>query len=745
MSSNGHSDVARAMKAVRKAYDDLQALRTRHNSTIPLTLLVASTALDKLSCNLNLVAGSAEALAVFRSFSPEETSISPGTSLSDTLVHDMEAMARHFRLMTPASSVETSGDLDERECQDIAEMVDRYDRTVFSVLVQRTACVPDNRLCDIPTDGVLAIDCRSPSEPLEAQSHDVMDVINQIRRRLSEQEASKGAKIKTSENMFDSLVLVSATDACTEVFERLKPIASANYDSHVAPTGCLDGTRVEIHKKLSDWANEDTSGLSTMWLNGMAGTGKTAIASTFARIMEDQRILGASFFIDRQQAERRDLRRIVQTLAYDLAKHKHEQLLALWTTLRDDPTFDRLSYQEQVRLLIKKPLDAGRHTETLVIVIDGLDECGASDGASLLTTLISSLAHHPIKLFVTSRNEADITNTLRDVPHSLIKLQEIGIAGDVRLYWEHNLDELCASKNLSDWRSTVSLAALVELTGHLFIYATTLLKIIRNTKMSPIKKLWAFLEVSRPESGSAIAFAGQDNHGPLEKLYIHILGEAIKEEDGTMSDEYALRLHDILEVLIFAREPLTPRAISDLLSIDTEELEAYLMPLHSVLVMPDAADPDGTVRPLHQSFPDFVRRKAGLVHTQLVINSTVAEKHMAEWCFGQLNKHLRCDICDIKDASLFNSEVPDLPNRLKQRVSAALRYSCRYWLIHWLEYIRAAGSQAQVPLGLDAFCKQHLLHWVEVLSLTGDMNVVQRIMPELISAANVRFSPSHDT
>jgi hypothetical protein len=140
------------MKAVRKAYDDLQALLTSHGLTIPLPLhvaasddlvplVVAGTALDKLSCNLNLVAGSAEALAMFRSFSLKETSISPETSLSDALLHDMEAIARHFRLMTPTSPVKTSGDLDERECRDIAGMVDRYDRTVFSVLVQRTMCV----------------------------------------------------------------------------------------------------------------------------------------------------------------------------------------------------------------------------------------------------------------------------------------------------------------------------------------------------------------------------------------------------------------------------------------------------------------------------------------------------------------------------------------------------------------------------------------------------------------------------
>jgi hypothetical protein len=472
----------------------------------------------------------------------------------------------------------------------------------------------------------------------------------------------------------------------------------------------------------------------------MAGTGKTAIASTFAKNIQQEGILGATFFIDRQQEERRDLRRIVQTLAYDLAKHSHEQLSAVWTVLRDDPAFERLTYQEQVRLLIKNPLDVVR-PETLVILIDGLDECGASSGASLLATLVQSLAHHPIKLFVTSRNEADIVRTLHDIPHAPIKLQEIGVSGDVQLYWESNLDELCRHIRLADWRSVVSIERLVELTGHLFIYATTILKMIRNTRANPIKKLRDLLQISRAGSGHANAFVGPINHGPLEKLYIHILAEAICDNDGNISPEYALRLHDILEVVIFAREPLTPHALSDLLDIDKDELGAYLSSLSSVLVAPDASDLDGVIRPLHQSFPDFVRQQSGLVHPKLAINLTLAEKHVVERCMLQLNKHLHFDICDIKDASLFNHEVEDLTTRLN-RISAALRYSCRYWPTHCLEHLRATSSQVQVPLGLAAFCEQHLLHWIEVLSLTEDMNAVQRVMGELISLINVRFSHS---
>jgi hypothetical protein len=549
-----------------------------------------------------------------------------------------------------------------------------------------------------------------------------------------EQQKAELAKLRASE--------LFSTPVCgEEVYDRLKPIVSAYHDASMAPSGCLEGTRVAIQTEMSGWANDGAPELTTLWVNGMAGTGKTAIASTFARNMEDQGILGATFFIDRQKAERRDLSRIVQTLAYDLAKHSHEQLHAVWTVLRDDPAFDRLPYQEQMRLLIKNPLDIGR-PGTLVILIDGLDECGVSDGASLLSSLVKSLASHPVKLFVTSRNEADIVRTFQSIPHVAIELQEVGVSGDIRLYWESNLDELCRHKGLPDWRIAVSIRRLVKLTGNLFIYARTILEIIFDTRSNPIAKLRELVEISGSGSGPSTTFDGSVDYSPLEKLYSQIIAQAVKDNRGNTSAQYALRLHDILEVVIFARKPLTLHALSDLLDMNRDELRAYLAPLCSVLVVPDASNLDAVIRPLHQSFPDFVRQQGGRVHPRLTIHTMFAEKHITERCMFQLNKHLYFDICNIKDASLFNHEVSDLLTRLSKHVSVALRYSCRYWPSHLLEHIRAAGWQAQIPLSLDVFCAQHLLHWIEVLSLTGDMNAMHLLMAGLISTMNVRFSYS---
>jgi chloramphenicol 3-O-phosphotransferase len=499
--------------------------------------------------------------------------------------------------------------------------------------------------------------------------------------------------------------------------------------------GCLEGTRLVVKRDLSAWANDDAPGLSTLWLNGMAGTGKSAIAKTFAENMENEHFLGASFFVDRQVADRRDPHRIVQTLAYDLAERDHVRLHALWSSLREKPAIKDMPLHDQVKALIQKPMEAGS-SKPLLILIDGLDECKQSDRAKILSELADCLTRFPIKLLVTSRNEDDIIRLFGRIPHTPMELQKLDVLGDVQLYWTHGLDELCPS-HVTDWRTKVSLERLVKLTGHLFIYATTIMKILRNTKGSRIKKLTEVLEGSRGAYGSGRAPNNPSKRSPLDNLYFDIVKDAVTDEDGDVSSEYAVQLHGILEIVIFAREPLTPLALSQILDMEENQLRSYLSPLLSVLVIPDSTHTNGVIRPLHQSFPDFLIWQGKDVHQDLIIDPAVADMHVTEHCIAVLIKELHFDICGIRDPSLLNDEVPDLKARIRACVSAALRYACQFWLIHWLEHILIAGSQSQVPSGLDKFCNSHLLHWTECLSLIEILNDVRRAMYKLLAAMKV--------
>jgi hypothetical protein len=517
-------------------------------------------------------------------------------------------------------------------------------------------------------------------------------------------------------------------------------LTSASYNSNVARPGCLENTRVALQQQLSDWANDGARELNILWLSGMAGTGKSAISITFALNMDYEGLLGATFFVDRQVAERMDPHRIVQSLAYDLAERDHNRLCALWFALRAKPSIKDMPLREQVQELIMRPLRL-TCTETLVIVVDGLDECTPSNGALLLKTLVECFTGLPIKLLVSSRSDPDITQEFNTISHIPLLLQEQPVeevAKDVRLYWEHNLDKLCPPRGDRNWRRLVSLDRLVKITGHLFIYATTILKMIQNVQHNRIEELTELLQKSNPET----SLTETEEGSLLDALYLHILSQAVSNRDGKVNPKSVLRLQVILEVVIFARHPLTRCALSQLLDIEMDELDGYLATLVAVLVVPDATNADGVIRPLHQSFPDFVLLHGWSIHRDLTINAATANAHLTEHCLGRLHKDLHADMCDIRDPSLFNNEVEDLEARLIVHASLALCYSCFFWPVHYLEYIGASSPQCEVPVGLTEFSNNHLLHWVELLSLIGGLKDILGIMPTLLAAYEVTIATS---
>src|SRR5258708_18421310 len=82
--------------------------------------------------------------------------------------------------------------------------------------------------------------------------------------------------------------------------------------------GCMKGTRKDILSQLEGWWNDEQD-KQVFWLNGLAGTGKSAIAQTFAEMSFAEGKLGASFFCSRGSDDKSNLRSILPTLAFQLA------------------------------------------------------------------------------------------------------------------------------------------------------------------------------------------------------------------------------------------------------------------------------------------------------------------------------------------------------------------------------------------------------------------------------------------
>ncbi|KAF8196299.1 hypothetical protein K438DRAFT_757477, partial [Mycena galopus ATCC 62051] len=94
---------------------------------------------------------------------------------------------------------------------------------------------------------------------------------------------------------------------------------SASYDAEDTPDVCMEGTRVDIVQEIIARLTGADTAQRIIMLTGSAGSGKSTIAKTVASALAEDHILTASFFFSRAHAERKEIKLLPTTLAYQLA------------------------------------------------------------------------------------------------------------------------------------------------------------------------------------------------------------------------------------------------------------------------------------------------------------------------------------------------------------------------------------------------------------------------------------------
>ena len=161
------------------------------------------------------------------------------------------------------------------------------------------------------------------------------------------------------------------------VLDKLKFIPSAVFEAQ-STEGCMENTRVSVLTKLFLWA-QDNRATPILWLTGMAGTGKTSIASSFCYRLDQEADLGGSFFCFRT-GEQTEVRVLIQTLVRLLARTFAAFEAAIIAELTYEPDITDMTVMIQVDRLLRKTLAKlpTRYQLPLVLVIDALDECSSS-------------------------------------------------------------------------------------------------------------------------------------------------------------------------------------------------------------------------------------------------------------------------------------------------------------------------------------------------------------------------------
>lgn len=241
----------------------------------------------------------------------------------------------------------------------------------------------------------------------------------------------------------------------------MNPSSMANY-RHVE---CLAGTRVEILHEVHEWLLAPNDGQNILWLNGMAGSGKSTIAKTIARNFRAIRRCGAFLFFERGKS---GPEAVVRTLAHQLAEFDVGIRARVCEQLENNPS-ESLGLVDDFDGFLAGPLSSAEIDGPIVVILDALDECGDSKSRSALLSLLSRQFRNlppNFRFLITSRPELDIErafNQQANVRSWNLDTTTSASTEDVKLFFEHELVEVRHMHSMKpDWPSTASVGQLVD-------------------------------------------------------------------------------------------------------------------------------------------------------------------------------------------------------------------------------------------------------------------------------------------
>jgi hypothetical protein len=562
--------------------------------------------------------------------------------------------------------------------------------------------------------------------------HEVSRDTNQITKGIAENTADivhKAKEIVVS--VFGGMETVQILTlpqevADLEVLDKLNPVLDAGYqaDHHER---CLSGTRESTFRDIMNWA-KNPQDQPVFWLNGLAGTGKSTIAQTFSETANDDDILGASFFCSRDYLDRKELKNIFPTLAYQLACRYHRFRDHLIKAIKRDPSVAHNSLISQLRSLIVDPLAATGIS--CVIIIDALDECIDDQPASAILSVLGRLVSKLplVKFFITGRPEPRIRSGFRlpllEPFTQIFLLHEVASAsveGDIRLYLTEKLGVMAKRRSGLDlpepWPSDEDITVLVRKSSGLFIFASTVVRFIESEHHEPRERLR--LIVSKTNDTSHEGVSGVDS------LYSRVLCDAFS---GVGEDTVFVNLKRILSAVVVALNPLSRDGLVQLLNIDSALISTTLRHLHSVILVP--ADGSEKIRVFHKSFPDFLQDPYRCPDSRFRVDSPARHGDMVLSCLDLVGK-LSMNPCSLPPF-MMNQDIPDPLQLLEDRLGSGLRYACKYWSTHLLCSATSEVYGSWLVASTSRFFDHGVFPWMEVMSLEGCLEDVIHSMNRLL-------------
>ncbi|KAK7030170.1 WD40 repeat-like protein [Favolaschia claudopus] len=522
---------------------------------------------------------------------------------------------------------------------------------------------------------------------------------------------------------FDRGITVQATVMTAQILDKVQTLEAQRILEqlrHTRPGSvlhceCLAGTRVKIIADITEQLMTQSK-TSIIWLSGVAGSGKSTIATSVSEYFRVLGRLGAWIRFARNDVGRSDPIVVLHTIVLGLANAHPYMEQAICKALSRDSHLVEAPIEKQFQELLLQPLDTVKEDiiGPFIVIIDALDECAQDSRRTMINLIANFFPKLPmtIRCLITSRPDADITRGFRNV-NSVDGKSLVTESEDISLYIENRLFKIQQEHNLeSSWPKADKTKCLVSLSGTLFIWAVTALNLVEEA-FQPSICLDTLLETSF-------------NEDTLDQLYTLAL-----MSNGYWNDpkfkEFATF---ILATIALCRLPLTDTAIDAILGLE-DGLTAQILTHFGAVIQ---WSPGQSAQTLHASFGDFLLNSASKTNPWF-FNIAEANKRLTLGCLTLLQKCLRFNIYNFPDSHLLNSEVPELA---ECHLPPGLIYTSRFWGTHLAD----TEFDEQVAKFLEGVLISKFLFWLEILSVEEQVRaagITLKIAQNYVQGKNYRI------
>jgi len=488
--------------------------------------------------------------------------------------------------------------------------------------------------------------------------------------------------------------------------------------------GCLRGTRETVLGTIESWV-KDFNKPPIFWLNGLAGTGKSAIVQTVVEWCDVHGQLASSFFCSHDINGRGNLHLIFPTLIIQLAQQHPKVRSNIVSLLRSNPDVVYESVPDQVKKLVVKPLKSA--DVPTVVVIDALDEwIDDTSQSAILSAMEYWIKEIPkVKFFVTSRPEphilanfhlpllsgmADIF-TLHDTAPNLVN-------NDIRVFLEHELSGLASRNGLDAWPTAAQLDLLCDRAAGLFVFAVATVRFLGHKHIPPNEQ-YTIISQFPDDTVHEGTVEGVHRGLSLDSMCTSILRASFRNNDA--EDDAIVR--SVLATVVLATHPLPPSAIPDLICLEVEVIEVMSILRSTQSLLRFHEDPDQPVHPFHKLFSDFLTSPTRCADERFYISPGKSHSGIALSCLKLMNERL---------------EDNPSPQNHTTCSEVALKYACTSWYIHLAQ---ARNDVTDLIPTLRRFLKEKVGAWLEAFGVIGATTVVVSARDKTVFwLREVRFS-----